>query len=69
VGRRRVQFSIYDIAVNKMLQAASVNAPAVHVFDPDEEVRIRLQRLLPSTAIYQHAGIPDGLEELRQLFR
>jgi hypothetical protein len=61
-------FPAYDIAVNTVFQSAAKNSPAVHVFDKNPDVAVRVKHLLPGTTVYPHAGLPEGLESLQNLF-
>ena len=57
----------YDEAVRSLLQDAASHETAIHVFDPDRSVASRFRDLSPN--VHSHPGLPDGVNELEELFR
>ncbi len=57
-------FPPYDIAVRNLLACSVRHGLEVHIFDQDESVGDRVAAQLPVTAVSQHPGLPQGLEDL-----
>lgn len=57
----------YDRAVRELLSRNAQHNPRVHVFDPREEVRGDYSDLLSGASVYSHPGLPEGLNDLREV--
>ena len=57
----------YDQAVRSLLREAVNPETAIHVFDPDTAVTSRFRDLTPN--VRSHPGLPDGVNELKELLR
>ena len=50
-----------------MLQAASLNDPAIPVFDPNSNAVAHVKQLFPNASVYAHPGLSEGVKDLREL--
>lgn len=57
----------YDEAILELFGSCAKHGPAVHFFDPNDEVAQRAKKLLPVATVFAHGGLPACLGDLESL--